>query len=88
MAEDTRLRYFRAKTARGPFYKRQGFERGCGMKTCSLITFAPLISSAAFALAQTESFPVVQTETAYLDTCEQEWGQREPAAAPWARAEC
>lgn len=58
------------------------------MKTCLLITVAALISSATCALAQTELFPVIQTETAYLDTCEQEWGQRESASAPWARAEC
>lgn len=58
------------------------------MKTCSLITVVALISSAGCAVAQTESFPVVQTEAAYLDTCEQEWVQRESAAAPWARAEC
>lgn len=58
------------------------------MKTLSLITVAVLISSAGCAAAQTGSFPVVQTETAFLDACEQERVQREPAAASWARGEC
>lgn len=58
------------------------------MKTLSLVTVAVLISSAGCAEAQTKSFPLIQTETAFLDACEQEWVQREPAAARWARSEC
>tara|TARA_R110000787_G_scaffold283764_1_gene396845 strand:- start:1369 stop:2061 length:693 start_codon:yes stop_codon:yes gene_type:complete len=58
------------------------------MKTLLFFTVAVLIASAGCAAAQTESFPGVQTETAFLDACEQEWVQREPAAAPWARSEC
>ena len=56
------------------------------MKT--ILTVAVLIASAGCAAAQTKAFPVVQTETAFLDVCEQERVQREPASAPWARAEC
>ncbi|MEO3432055.1 hypothetical protein [Inquilinus sp. CAU 1745] len=59
-----------------------------GMKTYSLITVVALIASTGCAVAQTESFPVIQTETAFLEACEQEWVQRAPAAAPWARGEC
>ncbi len=58
------------------------------MKTLPFFKVAALIASAGCAAAQTGTFPVVQTETAFLDACEQEWVQREPAAAPWARAEC
>lgn len=58
------------------------------MKTLPSFTVAVLIASAGCAAAQTEPFPVIQTETAFLDACEQEWVQREPAAASWARAEC
>ena len=58
------------------------------MKTLSVPTVAVLIASAGCAAAQTESFPVIQTETAFLDACEEEWVRREPAAAPWARGEC
>lgn len=56
------------------------------MKT--ILTVAVLIASAGCAAAQTKAFLVVQTETAFLDVCEQERVQREPASAPWARAEC
>lgn len=58
------------------------------MKTLPFFTVAVLIASAGCAAAQAESFPVVLSETAFLDACEQEWVQREPAAVPWARGEC
>lgn len=58
------------------------------MKNCSLITIAVLFSSSGYTVAQSESFPVIQTETAYLDFCEQEMELREATIAPWMRAEC
>jgi hypothetical protein len=58
------------------------------MKTPSLVAVAVLVSSAECAAAQTNSFPVIQTEAAFVGACEQEWVQREPAAARWARSEC
>lgn len=58
------------------------------MKTCSLITIVVLFSGSGYAVAQAELFPVVQTETVYLDTCEQKMEQREATKAPWIRAEC
>nr|WP_067288461.1 hypothetical protein [Marinobacterium profundum] len=58
------------------------------MNILSIFTVAVLIPSTVCGAAQTELFPIVQTETAFLDTCENEWVQHEPAAAPWARGEC
>lgn len=58
------------------------------MKTCSLVVIAALFPSSGYAVAQTELFPVVQTETVYLDLCEQEKEQHEAGTAPWIRAEC
>lgn len=58
------------------------------MKTLSLFTAAALIASAGCAAARADSFPVIQTEAAFLDDCEREWVRREPAAASWARGAC
>ena len=58
------------------------------MTSFSFLIIAGLIASAGCAAAQADSFPVVQSETAFLDACENERVKREPNAAPWARAEC
>lgn len=54
----------------------------------SWITTAMLVASVGCAAAAPDTYPVVQTETAFLDACEKEWVQREPSAAPWARGQC
>jgi hypothetical protein len=51
----------------------------------ALACLAALVAGAG---ALAGSFPVVQSETAFLDACEQDWVQREPASASWARGEC
>jgi hypothetical protein len=52
------------------------------------IAVAVLEASAGCAAVAPDTFPVIQTESDFLDACEQEWVQRELAAAPWARGEC
>src|SRR3546814_13458673 len=58
------------------------------MKLLSSSTVAVLVSSAGCAAAQRESFPIVQTEAAFVDACEQEQVQREPSSGRWARGSC
>ena len=58
------------------------------MNTRSFLVVAALFASAGGAAAQAEAFPVVQSEADFVDACEQERVQREPAAAKWARNEC
>lgn len=50
--------------------------------------FATILLLAGAATAQITAFPVMQSETGFLDRCEQDWVAREPASAPWARGEC
>lgn len=57
------------------------------MKPLCWIAVAVLGATAACGAAP-DTFPVIQTESAFLDACEQEWVQREPAAASFARGEC
>ena len=51
-------------------------------------TALALVATLAAAAATAENFPVIQSETGYLDACERDWVQREPASAPWARGDC
>lgn len=58
------------------------------MKALAGIAMAVLGTSVGCTTAAPDTFPVLQTENAFLDACEQEWVQREPPAATWARGEC
>ena len=58
------------------------------MKKLSWIAAAVLAAGAGCAATEPDTFPVIQTQSDFLDVCEQEWVQREPSAASWARSEC
>lgn len=58
------------------------------MKTNLVRAAVALPLVAGHAVAQTNPFPILQTETEFLDACEQDKVQREPTSVAWARAEC
>lgn len=54
----------------------------------SCATALALLGSMALASEAVDPFPMIETETAYLERCERELLEANPAATSWAPAEC